>query len=475
MGRTSPNFSSCRHRSCCCCCLGVARKRDQQFRALPESEVDDDGGIWAGAQGEAGRRLGEVAGTSGVLTPVAACSQSIWLILLSLNALGPFSSDVYLPNLPDIERDLRTTRTLASATIQVNWIVLGTVNPVIGGLSDRHGRKAVTIATLAIFVCGAVGSALSQTLAQLMAARVVMGVGQAVSVISTAVIRDLVDDTKERMRIMGFFSMMQPIMILSAPSVGGFIGEFSGWRLLFWLLAGWGAMIMVLMESLVPETNKSYLQRSSLRNGNKDPVQVQEAAKLIDAVEPTDQLEYSEGQYPRTMLMKLHELFGSVPFTGLTLAASAFMAAVRAMLCVLFRDFKFWKSGSVTLRTAFQNDDSVRVRGSLLPQYLKYRDPSLCANWMRDRLLDDRRDCREVSRNLVRCSMMSFALARVHTEPVAQRASRLLRHGMCAGLLAPVALGVGGWFYHLGWGVVVAAVAVMSATGFFVLPAMQVT
>ena len=42
------------------------------------------------------------AGMALSLSPVI-CSQSVWLILLSLNAIGPFSSDAYLPNLPEID------------------------------------------------------------------------------------------------------------------------------------------------------------------------------------------------------------------------------------------------------------------------------------------------------------------------------------------------------------------------------------
>ena len=45
---------------------------------------------------------------------------------------------------------------------------------------------------------------------------------------------------------------------------------------------------------------------------------------------------------------------------------------------------------------------------------------------------------------------------------------------MLVGCLAPVALAVGGYGYSHGWWVTTASVAVMSATGFFVLPAMQV-
>ena len=48
-----------------------------------------------------------------------------WLVLLSLNVIGPFASDAYMPNLPNIMQDLSTTSEDASLTIQVNWLVLG--------------------------------------------------------------------------------------------------------------------------------------------------------------------------------------------------------------------------------------------------------------------------------------------------------------------------------------------------------------
>ena len=50
----------------------------------------------------------------------------------------------------------------------------------------------------------------------------------------------------------------------------------------------------------------------------------------------------------------------------------------------------------------------------------------------------------------------------------------LLRWGMLVGCLAPVSLALGGYYYAYGWWTTTGSVAVMSATGFFVLPAMQV-
>ena len=116
----------------------------------------------------------------GPLAPLAS--------LVPFAPIGPFASDAYLPSLPEIECDLNTSAAAASATIQLNWIVLGLMNPVIGVLSDRYGRKNITALFLAVFVAGAIGCAYAPTLPQLMIYRLVMGVGQAVSVIASAVV-----------------------------------------------------------------------------------------------------------------------------------------------------------------------------------------------------------------------------------------------------------------------------------------------
>eukprot|EP01046_Picozoa_sp_COSAG06_P032179 COSAG06_NODE_3197_length_5701_cov_5.984470_1_plen_149_part_10 len=67
-----------------------------------------------GSPGQPGSATGDAQAFAvyGLTLAPAIASQSVWLILLSLNAIGPFSSDAYLPNLPDIEKDLGTSRAL---------------------------------------------------------------------------------------------------------------------------------------------------------------------------------------------------------------------------------------------------------------------------------------------------------------------------------------------------------------------------
>merc|ERR1711990_1172850 len=81
-----------------------------------------------------------------------------WIILMSLNTIGAFSSDAYVPNLNAIADDLQASDESVSLTIQINWIMLGLWNPVIVYFSDKYGRKEVIYIALIVYCIGAVGS-----------------------------------------------------------------------------------------------------------------------------------------------------------------------------------------------------------------------------------------------------------------------------------------------------------------------------
>ena len=66
-----------------------------------------------------------------------------WVVVVLVDMIGPFSTDSYIPNLPQMTKDLHTTASLAGATLQFNWIVKAVSTVAIGFLSDRPaiGRR----------------------------------------------------------------------------------------------------------------------------------------------------------------------------------------------------------------------------------------------------------------------------------------------------------------------------------------------
>ena len=232
-----------------------------------------------------------------------------YLILVSLNSIGAFSSDCYIPNLSDVVDDLNATDQQVSLTIQINWVLLGLATPVVGHLSDVHGRKRVVCLTLLVYVAGALGSAFAPTIGWLLAARCVQGVGEAASIVTSSIIRDTIDDPRERMRVQAYFTTLRPLMLLGGPSIGGLVGTAFGWRNLMRALSVWGALtiplVLLLPESLPPPADRPK------RHAQWNPFAI---------------------LCPGLDLSKLKRMAVHVDFMGLTVAAAIAMGAVRAML-----------------------------------------------------------------------------------------------------------------------------------------------
>lgn len=251
-------------------------------------------------------------------TPIAPANQTKitlrfhhYLILVSLNSIGAFSSDCYVPNLSDIVNDLNASDQQVSLTIQLNWIFLGLATPIVGNLSDVYGRKLVICLTLVVYLVGAVGSAVAPTIEWLLIARCVQGVGESVSIITSSILRDIIDDKQERMKVQAYFTTMRPLMLLGGPSIGGFIGSAVGWRKLMWGLVGWGVLTMLTVY-FVPESKP--MQRSptpAVSDRNKRPVwQLLNPITLI---------------FPGLDCSKLRRMMTNADYVGLTIAAAIMM------------------------------------------------------------------------------------------------------------------------------------------------------
>ena len=79
----------------------------------------------------------------------------------------------------------------------------------------------------------------------------------------TAVARDVLIDVDERTRAMAILGSLRPLAIVAAPSVGGLVGAFFGWRYVFRGLAVWGAALF----GAVAELNGAFRMHCAQRGG----------------------------------------------------------------------------------------------------------------------------------------------------------------------------------------------------------------
>ena len=179
-----------------------------------------------------------------------------WLpILLGfLTAVGPLSTDMYLPSFPALEASLRTPEGSAQITLATWFVGLAVGQLTQGTLSDRFGRRTPLIAGTALYTLASIGCALAPNLFTLSLMRFIAGFsGSASMVIPRAIVRDLADG-HDAARLMSRLILVMGAAPILAPTLGGLVLTVGSWRTIFWAAATYGAICTILVALKLPDT-----------------------------------------------------------------------------------------------------------------------------------------------------------------------------------------------------------------------------
>ncbi|HEX5518290.1 MAG TPA: MFS transporter, partial [Pseudolabrys sp.] len=88
-------------------------------------------------------------------------------LLAGLSAVGPLTTDMYLPSLPDIARQLGASTAQGQLTISAYLIGFAAGQIIYGPVSDRHGRKPVLLGAIALDCAASLACALSTSIEML--------------------------------------------------------------------------------------------------------------------------------------------------------------------------------------------------------------------------------------------------------------------------------------------------------------------
>jgi len=175
-------------------------------------------------------------------------------VLAMLTALGPLSTDFYLPSLPEIVRVMGTDIAGAQATLSAFLFGFAAGQVVWGPLSDRLGRKPILLTGLGIFFVATFACAFAPSIEALTVGRAVQAIGASGPIVlGRAMVRDLYEGPRAG-RELARMGMIMGLVPAVAPVIGGVLQTAFGWRstfvasLLFALMLG--AVILLIM----PET-----------------------------------------------------------------------------------------------------------------------------------------------------------------------------------------------------------------------------
>jgi MFS transporter, DHA1 family, multidrug resistance protein len=179
-----------------------------------------------------------------------------WLPLLLgfLTAVGPATTDMYLPAFPAIEASFGARPGSAQLTLAAWFAGLAIGQFSQGTLSDRFGRKRPLVVATAVYTLACLGCALAPTIGWLAAFRAVAAIGASAGmVIPRAVVRDLAQGHAAAV-LMSRLALVMGAAPILAPALGSAVLAFADWRGIFWILMAYGAICCVLVAFLLPDT-----------------------------------------------------------------------------------------------------------------------------------------------------------------------------------------------------------------------------
>ena len=185
-------------------------------------------------------------------------------LLIAVTMTGTVALHVFVPALSTAAADLRTTPAAMQLTITLYIAGLALGQLVYGPLSDRYGRRPVLVASLGLYLAGLLLAIPAPGVGTLIVARALQSLGACGPlVLGRAMLRDVsaADDAARRLAILTMAMTLTPAL---APALGGFINEFYGWRAIFAALGAIVAVLLAVVVTTLPETNRAPVARLSV-------------------------------------------------------------------------------------------------------------------------------------------------------------------------------------------------------------------
>jgi DHA1 family bicyclomycin/chloramphenicol resistance-like MFS transporter len=192
------------------------------------------------------------------------------VFLGALAALPPISIDMALPALVNIASTLHASASQAGLTLSL-FMAGFAVGPIVyGPLSDAKGRKPTLLLGLALFTVGGIVSAVAPSIAVLLGARLVQGIGAGAGMtVALAIVRDLFEGNAMQHRLAAI-TVVANVAPIVAPSIGVGLLAAIEWRGIYGVMAVCGLVAALatwagLTES-APQRSGSFAV-SGLLNG----------------------------------------------------------------------------------------------------------------------------------------------------------------------------------------------------------------
>lgn len=171
-------------------------------------------------------------------------------------------TNIVAVTLPTIARDLGANFADIEWVVSAYMLAFAALLLPAGNLADRFGRKKIMLWGLTLFIAASIGCGAAPSALFLDIARAIKGVGAALLLTSAlATIGHTFHDDAERAKAWAFWGMCMGVAMTAAPTLGGLVTEYIGWRWIFYLNLPVGLALMAMVWRHVEESRDTQAAR----------------------------------------------------------------------------------------------------------------------------------------------------------------------------------------------------------------------
>jgi DHA1 family bicyclomycin/chloramphenicol resistance-like MFS transporter len=175
-------------------------------------------------------------------------------LIAATTAIGFSALHMVVPALPLLAASFGRGPAEVQLVLTLYFLGIAAGQLFYGPVSDRFGRRPVLLAGLALFLAGTALCIAAGSLEMLVIGRVLQALGGCAGlVLGRAIIRD-VSDRDGAARGIALVMMAMSLAPAVSPAIGAYVSEWFGWRAMFVLMGGFGAIVLAWTLARLAET-----------------------------------------------------------------------------------------------------------------------------------------------------------------------------------------------------------------------------
>jgi DHA1 family bicyclomycin/chloramphenicol resistance-like MFS transporter len=187
-------------------------------------------------------------------------------MLVLLASISALAMNSFLPSLPNMAEHFGSSTALMGLSVGVYLGTSAIFQILVGPLSDRIGRRTVSLWALIIFIVVSISCVYAPNTFVFMFLRALQAIAACTFVVARAIVRDTTETQASGSKI-AYISMGTAICPMFGPALGGLMDGWFGWEANFWFIGGLGLLILVIayfdLGETVPENTQGFRQQFS--------------------------------------------------------------------------------------------------------------------------------------------------------------------------------------------------------------------